>query len=148
MTTAMTTREQAIRYVPGSTKFAPGMHVQYARGYRTWLSTDPSMAYGSECLLCGGWHPGLPSREDAVQWVTVTHLAWCHVVNGCHCPEPHLTAEMAARIGVKDNYPRKSAATLFRMAGGIRKYLPPSPDLNGIPFGGPEFGSGGYRWTR
>jgi hypothetical protein len=146
--TAAIKQEPAVWYVPGSTVFDPGMRVRYAPGYRTWRSTDPGMAYGAECLLCGDWNPGLPAREDAVRWASVTHLVWCHVVNGCYCPAPHLTAEMAARIGVKDSYPREAAATLFRMAGGIRKYRPPSPDLNGTPHGGPEFGSGGYRWTR
>ena len=122
--------------------------VRYTRGYRIWHSPHTGMAHGAECLLCGQWTAGHADRERAARWATRTHPGWCHVVTGCHCPEPHLTAEMAARIGVKDSYPRTEAATLFRMAGGVRKYLPPSPDLNGIPHGGPEFGSGGYAWTR
>ena len=35
---------------------------------------------------------------------------------------PHLTAAMAARIGVKDSYPQNRARELFRMAGGTRRY--------------------------
>jgi hypothetical protein len=146
--TAATAQDPAVCYVPGSTVFDGGMHVQYANGYRTWRSPHDGMAYGAECLLCGRWSAAHKTREDAVSWATRTHPGWCHVVTGCHCPEPHLTAVMAARIGVKDSYPRGSAATLFRMAGGVRRYLPPRPDLNGTLFGGPEFGSGGYKWTR
>jgi hypothetical protein len=118
--------------------------VLHSPGYRTWRETAH---YGAECLLCGTWTNGHKTRGEATIWATRVHPTWCHVITGCHCPEPHLTAAMAARIGVKDSYPRAEAATLFRMAAGVRKYRPPGGNGNSGGFG-PEFGSGGYEWTR
>ena len=124
-----------VAYVPGSIAFTVPVHEQRTATYRTWHSPHADMAYSVECLLCGVWTSGYASRTDATAWGAEKHPGWCHVTQGCHCPMPHLTAAMAARIGVKDSYPQNRARELFRMAGGTRRYLPPSADRQGTLFG-------------
>ena len=127
--------EHRLAYVPGSVKFTVPACEQRTASYRTWRSPHPDMAYCAECLLCGEWSSGYTARLGARFWVTRVHARYCHVENGCHCPQPHMTAALAARIGVKDSYPLNRARELFRMAGGTRRYLPPSADLKGVLFG-------------
>lgn len=138
----------AIFHTPGATRFAACFRERRTARYRSWVSPHRDMVYCAECLLCGAWQAGYTTRQGAEFWVTAVHARYCHVINGCHCTEPHLTAQLAARLGVCGAYPRELASWLFALAGGVRRYLPPRRDLNGVPFGGPEFGSGGYRWTR
>lgn len=133
--------------VPGSAKLSPSAREARTRRYRTWRGQHPGLAWCAECLLCGDWRSGYPTRELAAQYVSAVHAASCHVLNGCHCPQPHLTAVMAARLGIRDEYPRELAGRLFALAGGTRRYLPPHLDRRGTPHGGPEHGSGGYRWA-
>jgi hypothetical protein len=147
-TTAPRLPDSLLAYVPGSTVFDRGLRERRTDVYRTWHSPHRDMAYGAECLLCGEWSSSYQTRQGAEFWVQRVHARYCHVLTGCHCRQPHITAAMAARIGIRDSYPLNEARTLFRMAGGVRKYLPPQLDLNRVPFGGPEYGSGGYRWTR
>ena len=128
-------RASLLVYVPGSTVFTVPVQERRTATYRTWHSPHADMAWGAECLLCGEWQSGYTTREGAGFWADRVHGNYCHVTNGCHCRLPHLTAAMAARIGVKDSYPQSSARVLFRMAGGTRRYLPPSADLNHVPFG-------------
>jgi hypothetical protein len=139
-------RPVRLAYVPGFVKFDRALREQRTARYRTWHSRHPDMAYCAECLLCGEWGSGFTSREQAAASITGSHASFCHVINGCHCPEPHLTAAIAARVGVVDSYPYDMSGWLFALAGGTRRYLPPRLDRNGTPFGGPEFGSGGYNW--
>jgi hypothetical protein len=150
MTTAVKPSAR-VAYVPGSVRFTYRAREQRTARCRTWLSANPDMAWCAECLLCGEWLTGSATRGQAAARVTdprTGHAKYCHALNGCHCSQPHLTAALAARIGVADSYPYELAGWLFALAGGVRRYLPPRLDLNGVPFGGPEFGSGGYRWAR
>lgn len=133
-------------YVPGSAKLSAAALEERTGRYRTWRAQDPGMAWCSECLLCGDWRSGYPSREAAAGYMTGGHAGYCHVLNGCHCTQPHLTAAMAARTGVEDGYPSEAAGQLFAQAGGTRMYRAPVRDLNGTSSGGPPFGSGGYDW--
>jgi hypothetical protein len=128
-------RGSLLAYVPGSTVFTVPVHEQRTATYRTWHSPHADMSYGAECLLCGEWQSGYTTREGAEFWADRVHGNYCHVTRGCHCRQPHLTAAMAARIGVKDSYPQNRARELFRMAGGTRRYLPQSADLKGVLFG-------------
>lgn len=144
-TTTAPGRITPMAYVPG---FGRYKNERRTERYRTWDSPHPDMAWCFECLLCGDWRSGYASREAAVSGYGSAHAGYCHVVNGCHCRQPHLTAAMAARIGVKDQFPAALSGWLFALAGGVRRYRGPAYDLNRVPFGGPEFGSGGYRWTR
>jgi hypothetical protein len=53
---------------------------------------------------------------------------------------------MAARIGVKGEFPAELEGWLFELAGGTRKYRPPYLDLHRTPFGPlPHELSGSYR---
>jgi hypothetical protein len=135
-------------YVPGSTQLARALREERTDRYRTWHGSDPELGWWWECLLCGEWNAQAASREAAVIVVSRAHPSLCHVLVGCYCLQPHLTAEMAARIGIKDNYPADRAAELFRMAGGVRRYRPAEKTLDSTLISGPEFGSGGYQWTR
>lgn len=148
MTTTTATPPTRMAYVPGSMEFTHAARAQRTERYQTFRFADKTMGWGFECLLCGDWRSGYADREAAVTGYSRAHAGYCHVINGCHCSQPHLTAALAARIGVKDYYPYALAGWLFALAGGVRRYLPPQYDLNHVPFGGPEFGSGGYRWTR
>lgn len=135
-------------HVPGSVKLTDAAREVRTGRYRTWRSPHPDMAWCAECLLCGDWRSGYASRETAAGYMTGAHAGSCHVLNGCHCPQPHLTAALAARIGVKDEFPGELSGQLFARACGVRLYLPPAGDMNGVPSGGPAFGSGGYRWRK
>lgn len=132
-----------VSYVPGSTRFTYAASEQRAESYRTWLGTK-GMEWCAECLLCGQWTSSQQTRAEAVEWAAGSHPGWCHVVQGCHCPQPHITAAMAARLGLGADYPRHLGTILFRMAGGFRKYRAPSLDLHHVPFGAPE--STYYYW--
>lgn len=122
-------------FVPGSVKCPPLVREHRTSAYRTWHSPHRDMAYCAECLLCGQWDSGYTARPGAQFWAEAVHAFYCHVARGCHCPQPHLTAAMAARIGVKGSYPQSAARELFRMAGGTRRYLPPQADRGGTLFG-------------
>ena len=126
-----------VAYVPGSVRFTYPAREQRTGTYRTWLGRK-DMGWCCECLLCGQWESSKGTRADAIRWGTENHPGWCHVVQGCHCPQPHITAAMGARLGLGDEYPRNLATVLFRMAGGFRKYRAPSLDLHRTPFGAPE----------
>jgi hypothetical protein len=103
--------------VPGSAKLSVSAREARTRRYRTRRGQRPGMAWCAECLLCGTWRSGCPTRE------------------------------LAARLGASEEYPRELAGRLFALAGGTRRYLPPRLDRCGTPHGGPEHGSGGYRWA-
>ena len=118
---------RAVSYVPGQGHFPSERRTA---NYRTWLG-QKDMGWCAECLLCGDWTSSQGSREAAVRWVTAKHPSWCHVVNGCHCRQPHITAAMGARLGLGAEYPRHLGGVLFRMAGGVRRYCPPSVDMQG-----------------
>jgi hypothetical protein len=130
----MSARAEVLFYVPGSAPFPRSVHERRTATYRTWHGQGDA-GYGAECLLCGEWRSGLARRGHAELWATAVHMTWCHVTHGCHCPDPHLTAALAARIGVKDSYPRSLARELFAMAGGTRRYLQPRTDRIGNEFG-------------
>ena len=121
-------------YVPGQGHLPAE---QRTAAYRTWRGKG-DMGWCAECLLCGQWASSEPTRQAAARWGAGNHPGWCHVVQGCHCPTPHITAAMGARLGLGGEYPRHLAAVLFRMAGGRRRYLPPSLDLHKTPHGAPE----------
>lgn len=127
----------AVSYVPGSVRFTYQAREQRTATYSTWRGKG-DMGWCAECLLCGQWTSSQATRAAAAEWATGNHPGWCHVVQGCHCPQPHITAAMAARLGLGADYPRHLAAVLFRMAGGRRRYCPPHLDLNHVPFGAPE----------
>ena len=128
---------RSVGYVPGSTQFTYRAQERRTATHRTWLAAK-GMGWCVECLLCGQWEAGHASREAAARWESERHASWCHVANGCHCPQPHITAAMGARLGLGTDYPRHLGEVLFRLAGGRRKYLEPSPDRHGTPFGAPE----------
>ena len=111
-------------YVPGSVRFTFPAHEARTSHYRTWHSPHRGMAWCGECLLCGDWRSGFASREQAASAIARVHARYCHVVMGCHCPQPHLTAALAARIGVTDSYPYELSGTLFAMAGGCGATCP------------------------
>lgn len=120
-------------HVPGSARFAGRAREQRAPGYRTWHGTG-GMGWCAECLLCGQWESSFPSRDTAAGWGTERHPRWCHVINGCHCRDPHVTAVMAARLGIGPEYPRHLAAVLYAIAGEYRKHRAPVTDCNGTAF--------------
>ena len=126
-----------VSYVPGSVRFTYQAQERRTATCSTWLGTR-GMGWCVECLLCGQWEAGQASRAAAIRWERECHASWCHVVQGCYCPQPHITAAMGARLGLGSEYPRHLATVLFRMAGGRRKYLAPSPDRHGSPFGAPD----------
>lgn len=130
----MSARAEVLAYVPGSAPCPRSAHERRTATYRTWYLPGLSEA-GAECLLCGEWASGYAKRELAELWAGYVHPTWCHVTRGCHCPDPHLTAALAARIGVKGSYPRHLARDLFAMAGGTRRYLQPRTDRAGNEFG-------------
>jgi hypothetical protein len=119
-------------YIPGSTVFT--YHAREARteAYRTWRGKG-EMGWCWECLLCGVWESSQPTREAAVRRVAESHPSWCHVRTGCACPEPHITAGMAVRLGISGEFPARIAPVLFRLAGGVRKPCRPCFDRNGVP---------------
>ena len=119
--------------IPGSVQFSPRVREQRTESYRTWRSPHPDMNWCWECLLCGQWESSQGTREAAQERAGVSHPGWCHVVTGCSCKYPHITARMAARLGIRDEYPAHLAAVLFRLAGGIRRPCPPCFDRNGTP---------------
>lgn len=123
-----------VSYVPGSTQFTYAASEQRTETYRTWLGKG-DMGWCAECLLCGQWTSSQQTRAEAVRWATGNHPGWCHAVQGCHCPQPHITAAMGARLGIVEDYPRHLGTVLFRMAGGTRRYLPPHVNFNQVPFG-------------
>ena len=148
MTTITASRDvpgiyRPVSYVPGSVQFTYAARERRYETYRTWLGKG-DMGWCAECLLCGDWTSSKPNRIHADVWAADNHPGWCHVVQGCHCPQPHITAAMAARLGLGADYPRHLATVLFKLAGGRRKYRAPSPDLHGVPFGAPE--STYYYW--
>lgn len=59
------------------------------------------------------------------------HPAVCHVAQGCHCGTPHITAAMAARLGIGSEYPEHLAEILFRLGGGQRKPVARPVDREG-----------------
>lgn len=146
--TAIVNARTRVAYVPGSMEFTCAARARRTGQYQTFRFAATEMGWGFECLLCGDWRSSYADRAAAVAGYSRSHAGYCHVINGCYCPQPHLTAAMAARIGVKDSYPYELSGWLFRLAGGVRRYLPPRLDLHKTPFGGPEFGSGGYAWRR
>lgn len=131
MTTA-TAAERPMTYVPGGTQFTYPARERRTPTYRTWLGAQ-DMRYCVECLLCGSWESSNATREEATRWGTETHPRLCHVVTGCHCLYPHITAAVAARLGIGNEVPRHLTRTLFRLAGGRRKYCPPAVDRYGTP---------------
>src|SRR6185312_5979349 len=86
------------------------------------------------CLLCGQWGSSERTRQSAADRTELVHPTWCHVRTGCSCYHPHITAGMAARLGITDEYPAHLAPVLFRLAGGTRKPCPPCFDMKGTPF--------------
>ena len=126
-----------VSYVPGSVQFTYPARERRTATYRTWIGKQ-DMRWCAECLLCGQWNSSGRTRAEAIKWATGNHPGWCHVVQGCHCHQPHITAAMAARLGLGAEYPRQLGEILFRLAGGRRKYRAPSRDLHGSPFGAPE----------
>jgi hypothetical protein len=117
--------------VPGAVRFTYPARERRAGTYRTWLGRD-DMGWCAECLLCGDWSSSGPARAAAARWGAERHPRCCHVVNGCHCREPHITAAMGVRLGLGAEYPRRLAGILFRLAGGTRKYRPPAVDYWGV----------------
>ena len=128
--------------VPGSAQFTLAASEHRCETYRTWYGQK--MGWCAECLLCGEWTSSQHSRVHADVWAADQHPNVCHVVQGCHCPQPHITAAMGARLGLGAEYPRHLGTVLFRMAGGRRKYRPPTLDLHRTPFGAPA--STYYYW--
>jgi hypothetical protein len=126
-----------VSYVPGSVRFTYAASERRTETYRTWQGRQ-DMGWCAECLLCGQWESSHATRAAAIEWATGNHPGWCHVVQGCHCPQPHITAAMAARLGLGADYPRHLATVLFKLAGGRRKYHPPHLDRYGTPFGASE----------
>jgi hypothetical protein len=122
-------------YVPGAVRLTGPAREQRTGTYRTWVGRD-DMGWCAECLLCGEWSSSGPARGAAARWGAERHPHFCHAVNGCHCREPHITAAMGARLGLGAAYPRHLAGTLFRLAGGVRKYRPPAVDYWGVPHHG------------
>jgi hypothetical protein len=142
MTTTTISRDapgiyRAVSYVPGSVRFTCPVQERRTAGYRTWLGRK-GMGWCVECLLCGQWESGCASRTAAIRWERERHASHCHAVQGCHCPQPHITAAMGARLGLGAEYPRHLGTVLFKLAGGRRKYRAPTLDLHKTPFGAPE----------
>jgi len=123
----------AMAYVPGSVRFTYAAREQRSATCRTWHGRQ-DMGWCWECLLCGDWGSSCATRAQAERMGAVTHPTWCHVVQGCHCAGPHITAAMAARLGISAQYPRHLAGILFRLAGGIRKPVPRQVDKYGEPY--------------
>jgi hypothetical protein len=126
---------EVLACVPGSVKFTYQARERRTASYRTWAGKHPDMSWCAECLLCGEWGSGYTARAGAEFWVDRVHGFYCHVTRGCHCAEPHITAVMAARLGIRGSYPLSCARELFRMAGGTRRYLQPHVDRAGNEFG-------------
>jgi len=123
-----------LAYVPGMS--ALNRTVIRGDGYRTWHGLM-DMGWCWECLLCGDWGSSEITRQAAVAHASVRHRTYCHAVQGCHCPQPHLSTEQAERLGVcgGGQYPYDFGGILFRLADGVRPYCPPSVDRNGVPHG-------------
>ena len=117
-------------YVPGAARFTCAARERRYETYRTWRGKG-DMGWCAECLLCGEWTSSQPSRIHAGVWAADRHPGWCHVVNGCHCYQPHITAAMGRRLGLGAEYPRHTGRALFQLAGGVRRYQPPTVDLWG-----------------
>jgi len=122
-----------LAYIPGSVRFTYPAREQRSATCRTWHGRQ-DMGWCWECLLCGDWADSCATRAQAERVGAVTHPTWCHVVQGCHCATPHITAAMAARLGISGEFPRHLAGILFRLAGGIRKPLPRPVDKYGYPY--------------
>jgi hypothetical protein len=124
---------QRMAYIPGSVQFTYRAREVRTESYRTWLGAG-DMNWGWECLLCGDWGSSEPARAAAVARVAGAHPSWCHVRTGCSCGCPHITAAMAARLGIGGEFPAHLAPVLFRLAGGTRKPCPPCFDRHHTPF--------------
>lgn len=121
-------------YIPGQVRFTYAAREARTENYRTWQGRG-DMGWCCECLLCGWWESSQDSREAAARRAGESHPSWCHVRTGCHCRYPHITAAMAARLGLSGGeYPAHLAPVLFKLAGGTRKPCPPCFDRHGTPF--------------
>ena len=131
----ITTCAPRMAYLPGSTRFTYRAQERRTEHYRTWRGQG-DMGWCWECLDCGDWASSQDTRADAIRRAAVSHPDWCHVAQGCHCDQPHITAAQAARLGLAgESYPWRLGTVLLRMAGGKRRHCPPVPDRYGTPHG-------------